>query len=111
MFTLFLLVRANSNWLALTRQQRGKLFADHVMHHLQNQTKIHMRYFDAEAFHAKISDIIVIETSDLKCYYFWMEALRDSPIFAENYFTLIDVIPSIENGFSQYEENIASIEV
>jgi len=36
-----------------------------------------MRFFDAEAFHAKVSDVMMIETTDLKQYYYFIETLRD----------------------------------
>ncbi|MBY0572732.1 MAG: hypothetical protein K2P84_03540 [Undibacterium sp.] len=110
MFTIFLHVRATSNWLSLSRQQRATIFDQHVQQPIQASPALRMRYFDAEAFHARVSDVILIETEDLKAYYFFIENLKDSPIFSEQFFTLIDIIPSIENGFLEYEATLTECE-
>jgi hypothetical protein len=103
MFSIFLQVRATSHWLSLSRDQRSTIFQTHVLRHFQSDSTLRMRYYDAEAFHARVSDLMLIETEDLKAYYFFIEKLRDSPIFTENYFELVDIIPAIENGFQEYE--------
>jgi hypothetical protein len=62
-----------------------------------------MRYFDAEAFSAHCSDVMMISASDLQQYYDFVETLRDSPMFAVPYFRLVQIIPAIEEGFRGYE--------
>ena len=61
------------------------------------------RHFDTEAFTAFCSDIAVFEADDLISFNTVMERLRDSPIFALPYFELVAVIPSIEDGYRQFE--------
>ena len=100
--TIFLLLRANPSWLKLTRDQRVRI-AEHGLGSHFSQPGMQMRHFDAEAFHARISDIAVIEADDLQTYYFAIEALRDSPLIADGYFELVEIIPSYENGFKACE--------
>lgn len=45
----------------------------------------------------------MFETDDLRDYYFAVERLRDSPIFAHPYFEIVDIIPAIEDGFRAFE--------
>jgi hypothetical protein len=63
-----------------------------------------MRYFDAEAFSAHCSDVMMITASDLQQYYDFIETLRDSPMFAVPYFRLVQIVPAIEEGFRSFEE-------
>ncbi len=107
-FSIFLLVKAHQRWLLLSRQQRAEMFQQHVAVHFGGDSNLRMRFFDAEAFHGKLSDIMMIETEDLRASYYFIETLRDSPIFQQAYFELVDVIPAIENGFQQYEAQLVA---
>jgi Darcynin, domain of unknown function len=62
-----------------------------------------MRYFDAEAFSASCSDVMMITTSDLQQYYDFIETLRDSPMFALPYFRVVQIVPAIEDGYRDFE--------
>ncbi|MVO17197.1 darcynin family protein [Parasedimentitalea huanghaiensis] len=100
--TIFLFLRANPSWLQLTRKQRAKISKE-SLGATCSAPGMKLRYFDAEAFHARISDIAMIEAEDPKAYYFAIEALRDSALLAEGYFELLEIIPSYEDGFRAYE--------
>lgn len=65
-----------------------------------------MRYYDAEAFSAVCSDIMVFETEHLQDYTFLIEALRDSALFSRPYFRLKHIIPAVEDGFRDYEAHL-----
>lgn len=67
-----------------------------------------MRYFDAEAFSAACSDVMMVETNDPKHHYFFMEHLRDSPMITTPYFEIVQIVPSIEDGYVKFEEAEAS---
>lgn len=67
------------------------------------QSQVSSRLFDAEAFHARVSDVLLISCTDLRHYYFLIESLRDTSLFGKPYIELVDVIVSVENGFREFE--------
>lgn len=99
----FILLQATEAWLALTRTARGELADKHVGASLAKFPALAMRYFDAEAFSASCSDVMMITTTDLQQYYDFIETLRDSPIFAAPYFRIVQVVPAIEDGYRDFE--------
>lgn len=101
-FTAFLHLRALPAWLALPRETRGEIAAKALDHALPDNT-FTLRFFDAEAFHGRISDVAMLTATDPRAYYFAIERLRDTPLFATPYFDLVDIIPAYENGFREFE--------
>ncbi len=59
--------------------------------------------FDAEAFTSKCTDVAMFQTEDLKKYYFVIEKLRDSILITHPYFEIVEIIPTIEDGFREFE--------
>ena len=102
-YAFFVLVRALPAWLRLPREERGAISAREWAPILRRHDRVRLRTFDAEAFYARGSDVFLFETEAPEAYYFLMEAVRDSSIFTEPYFELIDIIPAIEDGFRRYE--------
>ncbi|MCY7357875.1 MAG: hypothetical protein LH609_10480 [Rudanella sp.] len=99
-YTVFVLYQALPAWLALSRPQREAFFDRKATPIFTKYEKdVQVRLFDAEAFHAHISDVMVILCNDLNAYYFFMEALRDTELFSKPYIELKEVIISRENGF------------
>jgi hypothetical protein len=103
-YTLFLMLIATEHWLSLSRSERRRLSDAHVGTSLQTFSGLRLRYFDAEAFTADCSDLMMIETEDLTAYYDFIETLRDSPMFTVPYFRVVRIIPTIEDGFRQFED-------
>ena len=100
----FILLRALPAWLALPREQRRTAWqTDALAQALSDPDRLSTRFFDAEAFTARCSDILLVETRDIDSQNDFMEALRDSPVFAEPYFELVDILPAMEDGFQRYE--------
>lgn len=100
----FILLRALPDWLALDRNERRTAWQTQaLLATLADPAKISARFFDAEAFTARCSDVLLIETRDIDAHNDFMEALRDSPVFSKPYFDLVDIIPAIEGGFQRYE--------
>ncbi|MBO0931937.1 darcynin family protein [Fibrella aquatilis] len=105
-YTVFVLYRALPAWLGLSRTERNEVFARQVGPiFARYEQQVQVRLFDAEAFHADVSDVLLLTTDDLNAYYFFMEALRDTDLFAKPYIVLKDVIMTRENGFRDYETN------
>lgn len=102
-YVFFLVLRATPAWLRLSREQRRAASARHLTPLFDGNEAVRMRYFDAEAFSAACSDVMMIETGDPKHYYFLIERMRDSPMFAVPYFEVEQIIPSIEDGYVEFE--------
>ncbi len=104
----FILVRALPAWLRETRAQRQIIWRRDVQPCFDADPAVSMRYFDAEIFTARCSDLLLVEADDIDAYNNLMEGLRDSPLFAHPYFELIDIIASVEEGYRRYETHLAS---
>ncbi len=106
-FAIFLQLKALPAWLALSRADR-RVIADKAFAYALKDGRVTLRHFDAEAFSAPTSDIALFETGDLAAYYFAIERLRDSPIFAHPYFDVIAIHPTIEDGYRAFETKEAA---
>ncbi|MGK5543136.1 darcynin family protein [Streptomyces sp. URMC 127] len=96
-------------WLALSREQRNTMRAQHLEPVFAAYAdRVKARFFDAEAFSGRFSDFAVLETGDLGAYYFLIEALRDTPVIAEGYLSFTDVFLGVEDGFHAYEQASAA---
>lgn len=102
-YTFFVLLHATREWLALTRERRRAVVADHLEPLLIRSPELRLRHYDAEAFSAVCSDVMVIETRDPAQHYCFMERLRDSPFLTVPYFDVVQIIPAIEDGFKAFE--------
>lgn len=102
MFTIFVLLKTTTAWLRLERSERTKI-ADEVFSQLFQDENITLRMFDAEAFTTKCTDVAMFQTEDMKQYYFLIERLRDSLLITHPYFEIVEIIPTIEDGFRLFE--------
>lgn len=97
-FTVFMLLTALPSWLSRTRAERGRISEETLGTALSRHPGITMRFFDAEAFSGRCSDIAMFSTDDLSDYYVLVEELRDEPLFTVPYFRVEDIIVTIEDG-------------
>ncbi len=103
-YVFFVMLRATPAWLALSRARRKALGDEHLGPILQAHAgKLRMRYFDAEAFTAQCSDLMMIETTDPKHHYYFMEQLRDSVLITHPYFEVVQIVPTLEDGYQAFE--------
>ncbi|WP_111895272.1 darcynin family protein [Acinetobacter sp. MB5] len=102
-YTFFMHLKALPTWLRLSREDRNKFNAQIIQPILKQYSAVNLRWYDAETFTTKTSDIAVFEVHSLRDYYFMVDALRDSPMFSMPYFELIDIFPAIEEGYLEYE--------
>lgn len=100
--SVFVCLRALPSWLRLPRPERERIATAALLPALEGRS-VTLRHFDAEAFSADCSDVVLFEADDAVQFNGVMEALRDSPLFAEPFFDLIRIIPTIEDGFRHYE--------
>ena len=104
-YTIIVTMTATPAWLSLSRTERNH-FTGTLLQPLFTRwsDRVQVRFFDAEAFTARCSDVAIFTALDLKDYYCLMEQLRDTPFFAQPYFLLNDVIIGLENGYQAFEE-------
>jgi hypothetical protein len=93
-YAIFLQLKAKEASLRLPRDERRQLGERHLGGALQKCPALRARHFDAEAFSADCSDIMMIETADLTQYYDFIEMLRDSPLITAPHFQFVRIIPA-----------------
>ena len=101
-YAIFMHLRTASAWLALSRDVRREI-ATPAFESALAGSGVRLRYFDAEAFHGRCTDVALFETEDMQAYYFVVERLRDSPLFSTPYFEVIDIVVCVEEGFRAFE--------
>ncbi|WP_435353032.1 darcynin family protein [Emticicia sp. SJ17W-69] len=104
-YTILVLMNASSKWLSLTRDERNKYFEKKVIPIFEKVSKsVNVRLFDSEYFHAKVSDFMIVSTSNLDDYKLFIELLRDTKIYGEPYFDIVDIIVGQEDAFLDFNE-------
>lgn len=101
-FTAFILLMTTPEWLALDRAERAAIAAPAFAAAFPDET-VRLRYFDAEAFSGRVSDVAMIQATTPEAYYFAIERLRDTPLFTVPYFRIVEIIPAYEDGFQAFE--------
>lgn len=106
-YTVFLGYRFEREWFTRTREERKKFEAEHVTPLFAKYAgKLDMRFYSAAAFTTQFTNFVLIETEELKHYYFLIEELRDSPLLAQGLATITDIFTGIEDGFPQFEREM-----
>lgn len=107
-YTFFMLLKTRPAWLALSRPERRAFRDRHLVPVFQRYPEVKTRYYDAEAFSARCSDVMVFEARDPRQYQFLVDALRDTPLFGAPYFEVIDIVPAVEDGYLEYDAALGS---
>ncbi len=103
--TFFMSLRSQPAWLALTRQERAEFVAATVRPIFARYPQVKLRFYDAEAFSGRCTDLAVFETADLRAYGFLIDALRDTPFLGLPYFEVLEIIPAVEDGYADYDRD------
>jgi hypothetical protein len=104
-YHFFMHMNATKEWLTLSRQERRSFF-DHLRSSIFDKyPHVSVRFFDVEAFSARCSDIALFATDQIQDYYYLIEELRDSKVYTVPYFEIVEILPAIEDGFSDFEDN------
>jgi hypothetical protein len=102
-YTFFMHLRSLPDWLKLGRGQRQRFLAEHVRPVVDRYSAVTLRFYDAEAFSGRCTDIAVFETDDLQAYTFLVDGLRDTAFFSHPYFEVLDIVPAVEDGYVEYD--------
>lgn len=95
--TVFMLVKTQPEWLALPGDERIRLMREHFAPILrQHAEHVRLRYYDAEFYSSRVTDVWMWETTDRSAYENVVEALRDTPIW-DRLFSIVEILPAVEN--------------
>jgi hypothetical protein len=100
-FTIFMLVKTTPEWLTLQPPARFAFLDKTIKPILAKHPEVKLRFFDTEAFNARLSDILMWETHDLRRYQSLVEHLRESP-FWDRYFFVEEIATGIENAYADH---------
>jgi hypothetical protein len=98
--TVFMLVKTSPEWLALSIDERfarlREAFEPILRVHADTVT---LRFYDAEFYTARVTDLWVWEAADHHAYELVVEALRETA-FWDRWFTIVEIIPAVENAYA-----------
>ncbi len=100
-FTIFMLVRTTPAWLALKPADRFEFLGTAIMPILARHPQVRMRFFDAEAYSARVSDVIQWTTGELAAFQSLVEELRETPFWGA-YFEVLEILLSVENAYAAH---------
>lgn len=104
--TIFWLVKATPEWLALPPLGEGGrfAFAEQVFKPIAAQASgVALRFFDAEAYTTVCSDIMVWTVHERSAYDTMVESLRETA-FWDRYFQVLHIIPALEDQYADHYE-------
>jgi hypothetical protein len=101
--TYFMMIKTMPLWLQLKPKERFQYLGTVIEPLLKRHPLVKMRFFDSEAFHARFTDVVMWETSDVKVYQFLVEELRET-LFWGTYFEIVEIVPTIEDAYAAYYE-------
>lgn len=100
--TVFMLVKTSPEWLAMSIDDRfarlREVFEPILRRHADSVT---LRFYDAEFYTARFTDLWVWEASEHHAYESVVEALRETP-FWDRWFTIVEIIPAVENAYATH---------
>jgi len=96
-----MLVHTTPAWLRMPPPQRFAFVDESIRPLVARHPAVRMRFFDAEAFSARYTDMVLWETADVLAYQALVEELRETP-FWDTYFEVVEIVPMIENAFAHH---------
>lgn len=100
-YAYFMLVKTTTTWLQLTPPERFAFLETVIKPLLKNNAQVRMRFFDAEAFTGRVSDVLLWETPAVAAYQTLVEQLRET-LFWGTYFEVVEIIPALENAYADH---------
>ena len=100
-YTIFMLVKTTPQWLQVPPVERFKFSDDVLKPILKKHPQVKLRFFDVEAFNARVSDVLMWEVSDLKQYESLVEHLRET-LFWDTYFSVVEILPAVEDAYADH---------
>ena len=95
---IFMLVKSTRHWLDLPDAERTAFFRNELTPLFRKRPEVRLRYFDAEAFTAVASDVLLWETDDLSAWQWIADHLRET-LFWDHYFQVLHILPALEGNY------------
>lgn len=89
-------IKASPTWLALERKKRASHWQDAAAIVEEYADQVSFQYYDSDAFHAHLSDMIICETKDPLSYHHLWDRLKDTTLFSQAYYSITDVRSGIK---------------
>ncbi len=105
-YAFFIQLKALPAWLRLSRDRRRQVADASLGAALSRYPSVSVRHFDAEAFCSPCSDLMMVETADPQAHFAFMEHVRDSVLLTEPYFEVLAIVPTIEDGYRAFEQDV-----
>lgn len=105
--TIFMLVKTTTAWLALPTAERFAFLSKAIQPILAAHPTVRMRFYDSEFFSARVSDVVVWETTDLPAFRGLVDRLRETKFWG-TYFDVVEIVPAVENSYADIN-NVAPI--
>jgi Darcynin, domain of unknown function len=100
-YTFFMLVKTTNAWLAKPPKARFAFLGEAIEPILKRRPAVKMRFFDAEAFSARVTDVVVWETRDLGEYRALIDDLRETEFWGA-LFDVVEIVPAVENDYASH---------
>lgn len=94
-------------WLSKSWEERERFQQEHLNPLIAKYgDRLSLQHYDAEAFSADPTDFAFVTTDDLKAYYYFMEELRDSPLFTQGLAQIKVIHVGLADGYRQFGEEV-----
>lgn len=100
-YTFFMLVKTTPRWLQTSAKDRMAFLRAEVAPLLKRYSNVSMRYYDAEFFTTRCTDVVVWKTQDIPSFQALIEGLRET-LFWDSYFEVVEIIPAIEDAYASF---------
>lgn len=100
-FTIFLLLQTETAWLQKSAEERFAFLEAGVKPILMKHPGVKLRFYDSEFYNSRVTDVAMLETTDLRAYNALVEDLRETPFWG-TYFNVVEVIPAVENAYADH---------
>lgn len=97
------------NWLRVPQAERFEIEQREMLPLISRYADtLRVRFFNSGLSTTEASGFMIIETQDLKAYYYFIEGVRDSSFIADERITIDRFDIGIEDGFIGYENDSTS---
>lgn len=98
--TVFMLVKTSPEWLAMPIDDRFARLREGFEPILRRHAEsVALRFYDAEFYTARLTDLWVWEATDHHAHELVVEALRETA-FWDRWFSIVEIIPAVENAYA-----------
>lgn len=104
-YSILLMLGATPKWWVMNKDYRINMFNQFLFPLLASYSdQIKFRVYNSEAFHAEISDFIILETINMENYYHFIKELKATKLFTGEYFAFNNIVLGAENGFKDFNQ-------